>query len=88
MLTNQEIDAFTFTEHKFSLAHKAALHGQLRVLNFLVDDAGLPLTALQLSDESFSTPAMLAIQVRGREGAKEGREEVSEWSEGREGGSE
>lgn len=63
MLTNQDIDGFTFTEHKFSLAHKAALHGQLGVLSYLVNDAGLPLTALQLSDDSFSTPAMLAIQV-------------------------
>ena len=63
MLSNQEIDAFTFNDHKFSLAHKAALHGQLGVLTFLVGDVGLPLTALQLSDDSFSTPAMLAIQV-------------------------
>lgn len=63
MLANQEIDAFTFNDHKFSLAHKAALHGQLGVLTYLVGDIGLPLTALQLSDESFSTPAMLAIQV-------------------------
>lgn len=66
MLSNQEIDAFTFTEHKFSLAHAAALHGKLEVLNFLINDAGLPVTALQLSDDSFSTPAMLAIQVSGQ----------------------
>lgn len=63
MLSNQEIDPFTFNEHKFGLAHKAALHGQLGVLTFLVRDAGFPPTALQLSDDSFTTPAMLAIQV-------------------------
>ena len=63
MLSTHEIDAFTFNEHKFTLAHKAALHGQVGVLNFLVSDAGLPVTALQLPDDSFSTPAMLAIQV-------------------------
>lgn len=64
MLTNHEIDAFTFNEHKFTLAHRAALHGQVGVLNYLVSDGGLPVTALQWPDNSFSTPAMLAIQVR------------------------
>ncbi len=63
MLTNHEIDAFTFNEHRFTLAHKAALNGQLGLLNFLVNDAGLPLTALNIPDDSYSTPAMLAIQV-------------------------
>lgn len=63
MLSNHEIDAFTFNEHRFTLAHKAALHGQLALLNYLIDDAGLPLIALQLPDDSLSTPAMLVIQV-------------------------
>lgn len=63
MLANHEIDPFTFNDHRFTLAHKAALHGQVSVLNYLVSDAGLPVTALQLPDDSLSTPAMLTIQV-------------------------
>lgn len=64
MISNHEItDVFVFNEHKFSLAHKAALHGSLSVLKFLVKEAGLPPSALQLPDDSFTTPAMLAIQV-------------------------
>ena len=64
MLSSHDIDAFSFNEHRFSLAHTAALHGSLPVLKFLVKEAGLPYSALQIPDDSLTTPAMLAIQVR------------------------
>ena len=63
MLTNHEIDALAIDEHKSSLGHKAAMHSHLSVLTMLVKEAGMHLNALQLPDENFSTPAMLAIQV-------------------------
>ena len=63
MLTNQEIDPMTFDEHNCTLAHKAAMNGHVVVLSFLVKDGGMPINALQIPDEYFTTPAMLAIQV-------------------------
>ena len=63
MISKGEIDGYVFTEHHFTLAHKAALHGRLSVLKFLVKEGTLPLAALQCPDDSFTTPAMLAIQV-------------------------
>ena len=63
MISKGEIDAYGFMEHYFTLAHKAAMHGQLSVLKFLIKEGNLPLLALQEPDESLTTPAMLAIQV-------------------------
>ena len=63
MISKGEIDAYGFTEHYFTLAHKAAMHGRLGVLKFLIKEGNLPLLALQEPDESLTTPAMLAIQV-------------------------
>ncbi len=58
------MDTYGSNEHHFSLAHKAALHGRLPIIQFLVE-SGLPSSALQIPDDSFTTPAMLAIQVQG-----------------------
>ncbi len=63
MLSSHEVDTYGSNEHHFSLAHKAALHGRLPVIQFLVE-SGLPPSALQIPDDSFTTPAMLAIQVQ------------------------
>ena len=63
MISKGEIDAYGFTEHYFTLAHKAAMHGRLSVLKFLIKEGNLPLVALQQPDDSLTTPAMLAIQV-------------------------
>ena len=63
MISKGEIDAYGFTEHYFTLAHKAAMHGRLGVLKFRIKEGNLPLLALQEPDESLTTPAMLAIQV-------------------------
>ncbi len=62
MLSNHEVDVYGITEHRFSLAHKAASHGRLGVIQLLVE-SGLPLSSLQIPDDSFTTPTMLAIQV-------------------------
>ena len=63
MLTAQEIDPITFDEHNCTLAHKAAMNGHVVVLSYLLKDGGMPINALQIPDENFTTPAMLAIQV-------------------------
>ena len=65
MLTNHEIDAASYDEHMSTLVHKAAMSGQLAVVQFLVMEGGLHSGVLQAPDESFTTPAMLAIQVCG-----------------------
>ncbi|XP_064400950.1 uncharacterized protein LOC135347048 isoform X4 [Halichondria panicea] len=62
MLSSHEVDTYGSNEHHFSLAHKAALHGRLPIIQFLVE-SGLPSSALQIPDDSFTTPAMLAIQL-------------------------
>ena len=63
MITNHETDALAIDDHKSTLVHKAAMHGHIGVLSMLVKEAGLPPNTLQLPDENFSTPALLAIQV-------------------------
>ena len=64
MLSSHEVDTYGSNEHHFSLAHKTALHGRLPIIQFLVE-SGLPSSALQIPDDSFIIPAMLAIQVQG-----------------------
>ncbi len=61
MLSSHEVDTYGSNEHHFSLAHKTALHGRLPIIQFLVE-SGLPSSALQIPDDSFTTPA---IQVQG-----------------------
>ncbi len=61
MLSSHEVDTYGSNEHHFSLAHKTA---RLPIIQFLVE-SGLPSSALQIPDDSFTTPAMLAIQVQG-----------------------
>ena len=65
MLTNHEIDIIAMDEHGSTLFHKAAQHGHLSVLTLLAKEGGRSsIAALQLPDENFATPPMLAIQVR------------------------
>jgi len=64
MLTNQEFDPMMLDEHNSTLAHKAAMNGHVNVLSFLIKERGIPINMLQIPDENFATPAMLAIQVQ------------------------
>ena len=50
-------------ERNSTLVHKAAMNGHVNVLSFLIKDRGLPISVLQIPDDKFTTPAMLAIQV-------------------------
>ncbi len=63
MLASLEVDALALDDRGSTLFHKAAQFGQLVVLSLLAKDGGITSDALQVPDDSFTTPAMLAIQV-------------------------
>lgn len=59
--SNGELDLMSRDENDSTLLHKAAAYGQLAVLQMLSKE--VPSSFLQLPDNFFLTPAMLAIQV-------------------------
>ena len=61
MLSTGEVDALCCDENESTLLHKAAAYGHLPVLQLLGKE--VPASYLQLADNFFLTPAMLAIQV-------------------------